>query len=117
MIYARIALLAGIVALVASCSSTASHSEDAAIQSDGPAIVDATADANADASTPTFDPAMSTIVTDRDTATAGVDTVTVTVTVHDHAGQPLANVTVQLLASGTGNVLSTPPPTDSAGVT
>jgi acetyl esterase/lipase len=41
----------------------------------------------------------------------------VTITLRDSAGLPIPNGTVQLTSSGTGNVISSPPPTDSAGVT
>ncbi len=74
-------------------------------------------DAAVDAAPQTLDPSQSSLTTDRDVATAGVDTVTITVTLRDTANQPIAGMTVDLGVSGAGNTLTTAPPTDANGTT
>lgn len=101
-----------ILACLAACSGSSAHALDSGVNDS------ATAPDVPDAIPPTPpDPGHSSLVTDRDTAIAGVDSVNIMVSLRDAAAQPIAGAHVDLAASGAGNQFSLPAPTDGNGLT
>jgi hypothetical protein len=61
-------------------------------------------------------PTQSTVTVDVPTIVAGGGAVTITVVVRDENGNPVAGVSVLIQATGEGNVVTQPSPTDASGI-
>ncbi|HKH83176.1 MAG TPA: Ig-like domain-containing protein [Gemmatimonadales bacterium] len=61
-------------------------------------------------------PAQSTVTVDVPTIVAGGGAVTITIVVRDENGNPVAGVSVLIQATGEGNLLTQPAPTDASGI-